>query len=1648
MADHRAFGFGRFRVASVDASIRALFLAALLALHAVAATPVRAEGEAWSIGNAWGFSSQSAAMAYGASEFCSTCPALCTGGPSLGGFYGNLPGYHVTCYSSPSVGVWISPSYGPCNSATNPDCEQAIPGRFLDRNSGAPKTCGGTNPCNLATGNKFQQEIDYIGSGPHPLRFIRSYNSAPVPGGATPSPLGPRWTHNYHRGLVVFDPVNPPSPDFVPTATLFYGDGKSVTFQRLSGTWSAPPDVVGTLTRDGSDWLFTADNDRVDRFDSFGQLKAVTNRAGLTQTLSYSNGMLTSVSDPFGRSLTFTYDSLGYLATMTDPAGGVYRYFYGQPITRLDAVSYPDATPGDSSDDPKRVYLYNEASQINGGTTCPLRPNGLPYHLTGLVDENNTRFATWSFDCAGRAVSSEHADGANRVAIAYDGAGNATATDSFSQSRAYAFINIHGVGKNTSTSGPPSPDTGPAAQSYDANGNIASRTDWNGNATIYQFDLTRNLEVSRTEAAGTPDARTITTEWHANYRLPTRIAEPGRETVLNYDAAGNMIDRTVRDTATGETRAWGYTYNANGQVLSVDGPRGDVSDVTTYEYYANDDPDLGKRGSLRAVVNALGHRTEVVAYNVYGQPIKVVDANGLDVTLEYDLRQRLVTRTVGSESTRYEYDGVGQLTRVTLPDGSALAYTYDAARRLTGVADNLGNRIAYELDSMANRVKEDVFDGTGALAQTQRRVYSSLNRLAQDIGAQGQTTAFGYDDQGNLLRVAAPLSRDSTQSYDALDRLTRMVDPMGGEIHNGYDALDRLVSVTDPRALTTSYEYNAFDDLTRQVSPDSGTTMQTLDAAGNVLTRANANGTSATYKYDALNRVTQTTYSDGQAETYSYDQGANALGRLTGITDSSGTSAYAYDARGRLTQETRTIGGQAYVTAYSYDAAGRLASITTPSGRTFVYLRDALGRVTQIDTAGNNLSQVLVQGVTYFPFGGVKGFTFGSLAGYTRSIDADGRIAAYSQANETRTLIYDEASRITAIHDPGNAANDAAYGYDKLDRLTGWAQSTTSQAFTYDATGNRTSLAVGGTSYPYSVDPASNRLNGVAGPTPTTYTHDAAGNLIASSATGTFTHDARLRLVRATVGTTVTEYRLNALGQRVAKIGTAGTTHYHYDAAGRLVGESDATGKMQKEYVWLSTTPVAMIDSVAPPEESMCPATPQLRPAGGFTPYERRERMEVHSGRPGERGWEWGLGTNTRDFEASAREDLNWESGKPYAFRLTYDGAGNASVQVTDAGTELFTLAWTGDMDVGNALRFVVRSPEGIGAGNLIRVDITNIDGQAVAETLATAGDDSLSRDARIFAGESLKDGYTVEGTVTFVFQGDYPPKGNQLDFLVTAGNVECESSRGGGSEAETRIYYIHPDHLDTPRVLTDDTNRVVWRWDSDPFGVYPAVEDPDADGTKVTLNLRFPGQYFDKETNLHYNYFRDYDPQTGRYVQSDPIGLAGGPNTYLYVGANPLYGTDPSGLAVPLLPLLAFGLAATEVATSDVPILGGSIVKAGTKAIAQCTAKGGAGPVRIGQIGEELAGISGPKTRIPSATGTAKFRVPDELTPMTLREIKNVQRLRTGERAGDQLRDFAAEAARTGRQCVLCVRQGTKISPQSQQFLGDLGFTVEKILP
>ncbi len=1241
-------------------------------------------------------------------------------------------------------------------------------------------------------------------------------------------------------------------------------------------------------------WQLTTVDDQTEKYDAQGRLIAIRERSGLSQTLTYNaSSLLQTVSDLFGRSLTFTYDASSRLQSVTGPAGIQLQYHYG-PERQLTSVTYPDGGI--------RQYHYEDSR--------------FPLALTGITDENGDRYAIWAYDAEQRVNESSHAGSVERYQFTYDADGSSSVTDPLGTIRTNRFQVIDNVVKMTSVEGAANPPCGNQPfRAYSGPFVVESR-DWNGSGTCYKHDLARNLGTVRgegltgscpvnldtwTPAGGTVE-RKITTEWHPTWRLPTRIAEPKRITTFVYHgdggascgATGALCSKAVQATSdvagaqvfsatpVGAARIWTYTYDVNGQVLTTDGPRTDVSDVTTFSFDA--------AGNLTTITNALGHVTQIAAYDVHGNPLTVVDSNGLTTTLAYDDRQRLASRTVGTETMTYEYDGAGQLTKVTLPDGSFLAYTYDAAHRLTAIQDNLGNRINYTLDPMANRTREDVFDPANQLARTLSRVYSNLNRLTQEIGGTNpaaQITGYGYDNQGNVTSITDPLSRVTANAYDALNRLKQVTDPANGVTAYGYDGLDQLTSVTDPRSSATGYAVDGLGNLAAQLSPDTGATANTHDAAGNLLTSTDAKGQSTSYAYDALNRLTRITYNQATGTQlkqvdYAYDQGANGIGRLTSLTETSAsggvlqTTTFKYDEKGRMLSETRAIGGQTYVTSYAYDAAGRMTGMSYPSGRTVSYGLDPLGRINRIETTGGGTTQVVVQDVAYHPFGAPTGLTFGNLQSHVRAFDLDGRVASHTVADQTKTLSFDAASRITRIESEGAPTNFASYGYDALDRLTTTVLPTSALGFGYDAVGNRLTKSTGGSTDTYAYSPTGNRLASITGASGTrSYAHDANGS-ITGDGLNTYGYDARGRLVSAVSAAGTTSYQVNAVGQRVRKTSPLGDTVFHYDGQGRLIAESSAAGTPIREYLWLADQPVA-VATYPSASGGQCPAQPILDTSDTFVAFARRERMEVHSGRPGERGWEWGLGTNTRDFDATARADLDWVSGKPYGFVLTYDGAGNARVTVRDGASELFTLTWTGGMDVGNALKFMVKSPAGIGAGNRIDVLITGIDGQPVSDTLATAGNNAFSQVERVYAGASLQNGYSLEGTVTLTFTKNYPPRGNRLDFTVTAGQVACQGPAQAGPPT---LHYVHADHLSTPRVVTNEAQQVVWRWENqEPFGRSLPEDNPSGLGV-FEFNLRFPGQYHDAETGLSYNYFRDYDPQTGRYVQSDPIGLAGGMNT------------------------------------------------------------------------------------------------------------------------------------------------------------------------
>ncbi len=1043
--------------------------------------------------------------------------------------------HHYACYLDASCPApFIDFGSGACSPEYDPS-----------KNLGPSRdVCLLENPIHPATGNKYQTETDYV-AATGGLRFTRYYNSQSTK--HFNESFGDKWSAEYFQHLKIV------AGDFI---NVYHATGRKDMVQcpTVGSDCLTDNDVTFAIKKTSSGYTLTREDNVVEDYDSNGTLLSITNTHGQTQTLTYNGttGLLETVTGPFNRTLSFTYDVNNRVITMIDPDNDIYTYAYTNDV--LTSVTYPDNN--------SRTYHYEDTKWV--------------HHLTGITDENNNRFSTYAYNTDGLATSSEHAGGANRVDVVYNTNGTTTATDALGASNTYTFEYKLGVSKTTDISGAQCGSCGSQAQAatYDTNGFVASRTDFNSNVTTYVHN-SRGLQTSRTEASGSSKARTITTEWHSTLRLPTKITDHGKETTFTYNSTGALLTRTEKDLANNNTRTTTYTYDSNGNVLTINGPRTDVTDTTTFTYNSS-----GNRTSMK---NALNQTTNYTSYDVHGRLLSMTDPNGVVTSMTYDARGRIKTNTVAGDTSSFDYDAAGNLTKITLPNASYLSYTYDNAHRLTQIKDNQNNKIIYTLDNDGNRTQEDVKDASGTLRRTQSRVFDQLSRMTQSIGGVNQTTVFGYDANGNQISVLDPLNRNSTSSYDALDRLITSTDPNSNNTSYAYDARDNLTSVTDARNLVTTYSYDGLDNLTQLVSPDTGTTTYTYDDAGNRLTQTDARNKTTTYTYDALNRLTSITYSDTTLNVaYTYDAGTNGKGRLTSMTDASGTTTYAYDAKGNVVTETKTISSQNYVTSYQYDDADNLTQITYPSGRTVDYSRNNIGQVTQVNTTFNGNTSVIANLISYLPFGPVKSLTLGSGLVTTLTYDQDYRLTDTVTGNsiQSLTLAYNAVNNITSITNNNDTTRNQSFTYDNLDRLLSGNGIYGNLSYTYDAVGNRLTETKGSTTDTYNYSSSSNQLQGITGGQILNFGHDANGN-ITSAGSDTFTVSDANRMKNMSDGSTTIHYTYNGKGERVKKVSGSTTTIYHYDQSGLLIAESDAQANFQIEYVYLNGQRIALIDATS-----------------------------------------------------------------------------------------------------------------------------------------------------------------------------------------------------------------------------------------------------------------------------------------------------------------------------------------------------------------------------------------------------------------------------------------------------------------------------------
>jgi RHS repeat-associated protein len=825
------------------------------------------------------------------------------------------------------------------------------------------------HPVNTAFGTFFESFSDFAIPGRGlPLSFAHSYSSvfAGVDG-----PLGYGWTHNYAIHLIQQGT----------SVIVTQETGSQVTFNPVSGGgYTAPPSVIATLEKnaDGT-LLFTRREQQFFTFSSKGQLISESDRNGYTTKLVYNDtGQLTTVTDPAGRSLKFTYTG-SQLASVTDPIGRKVGFAYDSK-GNLSVVK--DVAGGLTKFTYTPTHLLLSVTDPRGGV------------VTSVYDSSN-RVISQS-DQLGRKTSFSYSLGSTTTT---DPEGNVT-REKYNQFNQRTSLTL-GFGTSLAA-------TWTFTYDPDTLG-ITSVTDPNGHTSTVTYDDSANL-LKSTDAMG----RVTTRTWDAMNDL-TSVDDALRvTTTLKYDAMGNLLTRSRPLIGTNSVQTYTFQYGDAahpGDVTGVVDPNGKT---TTYTY----DSD----GNRITIKDPLGHLTKFTyngigwltvftdargkqtahAYNLFGDPTVTTDPLGHKVVRAYDANRNLssiedangnitgyscdladqrtkttradgttletsygsdgtVSKTIDGmgritkysynplalpisvtdplgRSTKYTYDGVGDQLTLTDPSGQVTTYTYDADQEITSISYSDGKTPHVTLAYDADGQRTSMTDGTG----TSSWGYDSLRRVTATRTGAGTELKYSYDLKGQLTKITYPgVAHSVSRTWDDSGRLISIADWLGNSTTYSYDPDGNLTieSLPATTGFAAKYSYDAASWLSSIVDSQKGATLASFTYtrdADNLITRATEIGDSLpgtdTYGYTKLNQLASV-----NVATYSYDAGDNVTGLIT-----PSEVKLKYDAANELT--TLTAGGA--VTTFAYDNRGNRLSRTAPSKPALSYAYDQASRLT------------------------------------------------------------------------------------------------------------------------------------------------------------------------------------------------------------------------------------------------------------------------------------------------------------------------------------------------------------------------------------------------------------------------------------------------------------------------------------------------------------------------------------------------------------------------------------------------------------------------------------------------------------------------------------------------------------------------------
>ncbi len=1027
----------------------------------------------------------------------------------------------------------------------------------------APCVCG--DPVDNATGN-FSETIEDLsasasGTGGLPLSASRSYNSLAA---AQDGPFGHGWSSSYDWSLQEDGTSG--------NVTITTGNGAtSKFFPDGNGGYGASSQVLAKLTATaGGGWKLVRRPHSTFTFNSSGRLTAMSQITGATTTLAYASGKLDTVTDPIGRTLTYSYGTDGRVSTVTGPGARSVTYDYDAAGDLRSVTDAAGETTTMTYDDHRMVTRVDP----EGGTTVNT------YDTEGRVATQTDPTATagslpamtWDYATGDNGASTTTVTDANGAVSVFEFRSNVLMSKTHAAGTPLARTTTYEYAVSLQPIKVTDPLGNTTKFSYNPTGDVVKTGDAKGQITTFTYNTAGDrLTVSGPGAepdsswtyntdglpltATDPKARTTTWTYTALGEVDTATTPRGKTTDHDY-TNGN---RTKTTSPEGNVTSW--TYDASGWVSASTDPRGNVtgaSPATTEQYTTHYTHDA--MGRLLTATDP-ADTTITNAYDGNGNltQAKITDDTAVAVrTTDYTYTPTNLPKTqtvAGRTMVTKTYDPVGHLTSTTDATGAETRYTYDAAGQLSTMITARGNESGATAADYTWTYRYDLNGNRTHVLDPQQRTtitsYDELNRPLTQKSPLGYVTTTGYDPYSRVNSIIDPLSRETTLTYTAAGELETRTAPGLSPITYEYDADGNRTKETSPSGESiTTWTYDGEQRLKTQVDPrgtatetptDDFTTTYNYDPAGNNTEVINQRGLTTSYTYDARNHLltekTPRGQTSGAVTTHTYD----ALGRDISVTDATQptgkTTSYTYDPYGNL--DTRTD-GRGNTTTYTHTDRGELETVSDPLSHVWSYQYDAEGnRIKEITARGNLNGGANATAWTIEQDFDARGLrttveTADASANATFGYDNDGRLTSFADTTGTTTLTWDTANQLKKVLGP-----DGTYLYEYNGPAGAVSKRTLPSngavTYTFDPDGRIKTMAASSatTTYGYDVD---DQLTSINYPSASglvqTRTYDPTGHItqvlnkkgtaVRSKFDYTLDPDANPTLITTTRGTTAT----------------------------------------------------------------------------------------------------------------------------------------------------------------------------------------------------------------------------------------------------------------------------------------------------------------------------------------------------------------------------------------------------------------------------------------------------------------------------------------------------------------------------------------------